>query len=82
MSNTEKNNTQSYLDRLKKQAISQENYGAEIKYNEAKVQVYDCPECAAARAPGDGLTVCAYCGYKFMTVKLSDGIHIKKVNNS
>lgn len=78
----EKKNTQSYLERLKQRALSQENYGGEIKYEQAHMQVYDCPECAAARAPGDGLTVCAYCGFKFMTVKLSDGIHIKKENNT
>lgn len=82
MSDKEKKSTQSYLEQLKQKALTEKNYGGEIKYEQAGMQVYDCPECGAGRALADGLTVCAYCGFKFMTVRLSDGIHIKKINNS
>lgn len=82
MGNKEIKNTRSYLDRLKQQSLLQENYGGEIRYEKAKMQVLDCPECGAGRAFSDGLTRCAYCGFKFMEVSLSDGIHIKKINNA
>lgn len=82
MSKTEKKSTLSFLERLRQQALLQENYGGEIKYEAAKVDALDCPECGAGRAFADGLTLCAYCGFKFMAVSLSDGIHIKKINNS
>ncbi|AOM79696.1 hypothetical protein [Pedobacter steynii] len=82
MSSTDKKKAQTYVEQLKQKASEQENYGAEIKYEQAHMLVCDCPECGAGRALVDGLTICAYCGFKFMTVKLSNGIHIKKTNNS
>jgi uncharacterized Zn finger protein (UPF0148 family) len=42
----------------------------------------DCPNCGAGRAKQDGLTHCAYCGHEFLSVKLTDGIFIKKEDNS
>jgi uncharacterized protein (DUF983 family) len=74
--------TLTYLERLKQKAITQENYGGEIKEEEAKMEVRDCPECGAGRAFLQGLTACAYCGFKFMSTRLTDGVHIKKENNS
>ncbi|MBB6499198.1 hypothetical protein [Pedobacter cryoconitis] len=78
----EKDKTLSYLERLKQQAVNQENYGGEIKAEEAKMEVRDCPECGAGRAFHQGLTVCAYCGFKFMDIRLTDGLYIRKQNNS
>jgi uncharacterized Zn finger protein (UPF0148 family) len=82
MANDENKNTLSYVEKLKQKALTQENYGGELIKKEAKMEVLDCPECGAGRAFHDGLTSCAYCGFVFMTVKLTDGIHIKKENNS
>jgi uncharacterized Zn finger protein (UPF0148 family) len=82
MDENEKKRTLSYLERLKQKAVSQENYGGEIKEEDAKMEVRDCPECGAGRAYRQGLTACAYCGFKFMTVKLTNGVHIKNENNS
>jgi rubredoxin len=78
----EKKRILSYLEKLKQKAQTQEHYGGEFKKEEAKMDVRDCPECGAGRAQQDGLTACAYCGFVFIEVKLTDGIHIKKENNS
>lgn len=72
----------SFLDKLKESAKKQENYGGAIEINEAKINVRDCPGCGAGRAKQDGVTHCAYCGYEFLNVKLTDGIYIKKEDNS
>lgn len=72
----------SYLEKLKQKAQTQENYGGEVKKVDAKMEVRDCPECGAGRAFQDGLTACAYCGFVFMDTKLTDGVNIKKENNS
>ncbi|MBB6240314.1 ribosomal protein L37E [Pedobacter sp. AK013] len=74
--------TLTYLEQLKQKTLNQENYGGVIKEEDAKIEVRDCPECGAGRAFNAGLTTCAYCGFKFMDVRLSDGVHIKKENNS
>lgn len=82
MGEDEKNKTLSYLGKLKQRAVNQENYGGEFKAEEAKMEIRDCPECGAGRAFQKGLTACAYCGFKFMDIKLTSGLYIKKENNS
>lgn len=82
MDQGEKKRTASFLEKLKHKAATQENYGGEIIKEEARMDVRDCPECGAGRAVQEGLTACAYCGFVFMDVTLTDGIHIKKENNS
>ncbi|HVI44495.1 MAG TPA: hypothetical protein VM802_06485 [Chitinophaga sp.] len=82
MSQEENKRTLTYLERLKQKAATQENYGGEVVKEDAKMKVRDCPECGAGRAYQHGLTACAYCGFVFMDVKLTDGVHIKKENNS
>ncbi|MCW3466410.1 hypothetical protein [Chitinophaga nivalis] len=72
----------SYLERLKQQAADQVNYGGEIVHKEAEMEIRDCPECGAGRACRHGLTACAYCGFVFMEVRLTTGIHIKQEDNS
>lgn len=78
----EKKPTLSYLDRLKQKAQSQKAYGGEMKMEDAKMDARDCPNCGAGRAYREGLTHCAYCQFEFMSVTLSDGLHIKKEDNS
>ncbi|MFB9076552.1 hypothetical protein ACFFLS_25070 [Flavobacterium procerum] len=72
----------SFLDRLKEKAKNQSNYGGDPEISEAKMQLKDCPNCGAGRAKQDGLTHCAYCGFEFLSVKLTDGVYIKKEDNS
>lgn len=74
--------TSSYIDKLKQQARDQKNYGGELQHEAAKMEVRDCPNCGAGRAYQAGLTACAYCGFSFMDIRLTDGIFIKKENNS
>lgn len=68
----------SFLQRLHQQAKSQTPYGGAVKAESAKVSVIACPNCGAPRAKADGLTQCAFCGYEFMAVELSDGLYLKK----
>lgn len=82
MQEEEKKRTLTFLEKLKQQALSQQNYGGDVPQKEAKMEAWDCPNCGAGRAYRDGLTSCAYCGFSFMDIKLTDGIHIKKDNNS
>lgn len=82
MAEDENKRTLSYLEKLRQKALSQENYGGEVIKEDAKMEVRDCPECGAGRAFTDGLTACAYCGFVFMEVRLTNGIHIKKEHNS
>ncbi|WP_448103795.1 hypothetical protein [Pedobacter panaciterrae] len=82
MAEEEKKKTLTYVEKLKQQALSQTNYGGEIPDKAARMEMRDCPNCSAGRAYRDGLTNCAYCGFRFMDSKLTDGIHIKKDNNS
>lgn len=72
----------SLLERMKQKAKEQKNYGGEFAAEEAKVNVRACPNCGAGRAKQDGLTHCAYCGFEFLSVKLTDGINLKKEDNS
>jgi uncharacterized Zn finger protein (UPF0148 family) len=78
----EEKKVNSFLDRLKQKAQNQTNYGGEMEINDAKMNVKDCPNCGAGRAKQDGVTHCAYCGFEFITVKLTDGVYIKKEDNS
>ncbi|MFD2909151.1 hypothetical protein ACFSX9_10425 [Flavobacterium ardleyense] len=72
----------SYLEKLKLKTTSQQHYGGVSKTEEATVGARTCINCGAGRAKEDGLTKCGYCGFEFLTVKLSDGLHIKKEDNS
>ncbi|MGE9311300.1 hypothetical protein ACLOAU_06630 [Niabella sp. CJ426] len=72
----------SFLEKLKAKAQAQEKYGGEIKAQDANMGANTCPNCGAGRAKEDGVTHCAYCGHAFMQVKLTDGLNIKKEDNS
>lgn len=78
----EEKKVNSFLSRLKENAQKQTNYGGEFETTEAKMSVKDCPNCGAGRAKEDGVTHCAYCGFQFLNVKLTDGLYIKKEDNS
>ncbi|PSL45618.1 hypothetical protein CLV51_104324 [Chitinophaga niastensis] len=82
MSDEEKKKPLTYLEKLRQSALNQKNYGGEVNMEEARVEARDCPNCGAGRAYRHGLTACAYCGFTFMDIKLTDGVHIKKENNS
>lgn len=71
----------SLLERMKLQAQNQETYYKTIE-KAASVGVVACPNCGAGRAKYEGVTKCAYCGFLFIENKLSDGINIKKEDNS
>ena len=74
----------SFVEKMKLKAQSQKTYGIDENnaFKEAKMDASDCPNCGAGRAEQDGLTHCAYCGHEFLAVKLTDGIFIKKEDNS
>lgn len=79
----ETNKPLSFVEKMKLKAQNQKSYGIDADaFQEAKLQVSDCPNCGAGRAKQDGLTHCAYCGHEFLAVRLSDGIFIKKEDNS
>lgn len=78
----EEKKVNSFLDKLKQKAQSQTNYGGETEIKNAKMNARDCPNCGAGRAKKDGVTHCAYCGFEFISVKLTDGVYIKKEDNS
>lgn len=78
----EEKKVNSFLSRLKEKAQKQTNYGGEMEITEAKMNAKDCPNCGAGRAKQDGLTHCAYCGFEFLSIKLTDGVYIKKEDNS
>lgn len=78
----EEKKVNSFLDRLKQKAQNQTNYGGEMEISDAKMNAKDCPNCGAGRAKQDGVTHCAYCGFEFITVKLTEGVYIKKEDNS
>lgn len=75
------NKTQSFLQRLKRKTTTQAYYGGKPPVEAPSMGAVDCPNCGAGRAQQDGLTHCAYCGYEFMSVTLTDGLHIKKEDN-
>lgn len=72
----------SLIEKMKLKAQQQKNYGGETPILDAKMDARDCPNCGAGRAMQDGLTKCGYCGFEFMNIELTDGIHIKKEDNS
>ncbi|PAM94819.1 hypothetical protein B4N84_10220 [Flavobacterium sp. IR1] len=78
----EEKKVNSFLDKLKQRAQNQTNYGGDFETNEAQLNTRDCPNCGAGRAKKDGITNCAYCGFEFLTIKLTDGVYIKKEDNS
>lgn len=82
MQEEEKKRALTYLEKLKQQALNQQHYGGDVPDEAARMEVRDCPNCGAGRAYRHGLTHCAYCGFSFMDIKLTDGIHLKKDNNS
>ncbi|MBE8726700.1 hypothetical protein [Flavobacterium hungaricum] len=78
----EEKKVNSFLERLKQKAQNQTNYGGEADMSEARMNAKDCPSCGAGRAKQDGVTHCAYCGFEFLSIKLTDGVYIKKEDNS
>lgn len=72
----------SFVEKMKLKAQQQKSYGGDPELKPANVGVRDCPNCGAARAKDDGLTKCAYCGFEFISVHLTDGLNIKKEDNS
>lgn len=72
----------SLLEKMKQKAMQQKSYGGESIEESAKVNTRTCPNCGAGRTQQDGLTHCAYCDFEFLSVTLSDGINIKKEDNS
>ena len=78
----EKNKPLSLLERMKQKATQQKNYGGNYEGAPAKMDSRVCTNCGAGRTEQDGLTHCAYCGFEFLAVKLTDGINITKQNNS
>lgn len=78
----ENKKTLSLLERMKQKATEQKSYGGAYIEESAKVNTRTCPNCGAGRAEHDGLTHCAYCSFEFLSVKLTDGINIKKEDNT
>jgi len=78
----DKNKALSFVERMKQKAQNQPKLGGNAPPVEARLDAGTCPNCGAGRAKMDGLTKCAYCGYEFLKVELSDGLHIKKEDNS
>ncbi|MDR2122471.1 MAG: zinc ribbon domain-containing protein [Flavobacteriaceae bacterium] len=71
-----------FLQNMTDLSLKQKNYAETKEAAEAKTETKLCPNCGAPRAKQDGLTHCAYCGHKFIDTTLTDGIYIKKEDNS
>ncbi|MDR2126167.1 MAG: hypothetical protein LBP63_05000 [Prevotellaceae bacterium] len=71
-----------FLQNMTNISLKQKNYAETDETLEAKTEARLCPNCGAPRAKQDGLTHCAYCGYKFIETVLTDGIFLKKEDNS
>lgn len=78
----DKNKILSFVERMKLKAQAQKTFGGNSIASEAKVDITTCPNCGAGKTKIDGLTKCAYCGYEFLKVALTDGLNIKKEDNS
>lgn len=78
----DKSKALSFVERMKLKAKAQNREENIYTEREASIDVTVCPNCGAGRAKSDGLTACAYCGYKFVAVTLTDGLNIKKEDNS
>lgn len=76
------NKTLSFIERMRQNAQKQKDSVGECYASEAQVASKTCPSCGASRGVRDGLTKCAYCGFEFMSVELTDGINVTKENNS
>ena len=76
------NKTLSFVERMKQKAQNQQTFGGNSSAVEARIDATTCPNCGAGRTKTDGLTKCAYCGYEFLKVELSDGLNITKEDNS
>lgn len=72
----------SLIEMMKQKAKTQKMYGGKTEEKPASMTIKDCPNCGAARAQLDGITHCVYCGFEFIAVKISDGINLKKEDNS
>lgn len=74
----------SFVEKMKLKAQSQKSYGIDENnaFKEAKLGATDCSNCGAGRAKQDGLTHCAYCGHEFISVEITDGLFLKKEDNS
>lgn len=79
---SDENKVFSFIEKMKLRAQSQQNYGGELVVIEASTAAATCTNCGAGRAKQDGLTKCAYCGFAFNTVELTNGLHITKDDNS
>lgn len=79
---SEENKPLSFVEKMKLKAKNQQVYGGKSVDKSASLTIKDCPNCGAARAQQDGITHCAYCGFEFIAVKISDGINLKKEDNS
>lgn len=78
----EQKHTLSLLEKLKQKAKEQKSCGKDYVEEPAKLNSRTCTNCGAGRTKEDGLTHCAYCGFEFLSVQLTDGIHLKKEDNS
>ncbi|TPD66994.1 hypothetical protein [Flavobacterium microcysteis] len=78
----EQKHTHCLLEKLKQKAKEQKFYGNDYVEEPAKLNSRTCTNCGAGRAKEDGLTHCAYCGFEFLSIQLTDGIHLKKEDNS
>ncbi|MFT3992862.1 MAG: hypothetical protein QM660_01040 [Dysgonomonas sp.] len=76
------NKTKSFLERMKQKAQEQNSYGGDAKPTKAQMDATVCSNCGAGRAQDDGLTKCAYCGFEFIKVELTEGLYISKKDNS
>lgn len=73
----------SFVEKMKLKAQNQKSYGIDDNaFKEAKLGAADCPNCGAGRAKQDGLTHCAYCSHEFISVEITDGLFLKKEDNS
>ena len=78
----EEKKVNSFIEKMKQKAKTQEVYGGKLEDKSASLSIKDCPNCGAARAQQDGITHCAYCGFEFIGVKISNGINLKENDNS
>ena len=78
----DKKSTLSFIERMKQKTLNQKTYGGEYVEVESKMNIRICPNCGAGRAKQEGLTRCSYCNFEFLAGTLSDGITIKKEDNS
>ena len=72
----------SLLSRLKQRSKNQQEYGGRTKDEDAKISTRTCDNCGSPRSTNTGVTHCAYCGFAFVDKELTDGVFIKKKDNS